>query len=121
MEHLRWGPVAQGLVGPLVVVEQELGAQFPPGSRGVGVSFQVHLLEFTVRHNRSIIKVLSVYRPFPPMLIFTPRSCRTWVNFPLVNWLPWSVLNTSGRPCRNASCKASTHKPASRIVNFQGM
>ena len=31
-------------MGPLVIVEPEVGAQLPPGFPGVGVSFQVHLL-----------------------------------------------------------------------------
>ena len=34
------------------------------------------------------------------MLIFTWWSCSDWVNSPLVNWLPCSVLNTSGLPQR---------------------
>ncbi len=42
------------------------------------------------------------------------RSYRTWVNSRLVNWLPWSVLKTSGWPCPSASLKASTQKSASR-------
>ena len=45
-EHLARDPIALGLMGPLVVVEvvkPEVGAQFPPGFTGVGVSFQVHL------------------------------------------------------------------------------
>ena len=32
------------------------------------------------------------------MLILTPLSSSTRVNSRLVNWLPWSVLNTSGLP-----------------------
>ena len=38
--HLGQRPVAQGLMGPLVIVEPEVGAQLPPGFPGVGVSFQ---------------------------------------------------------------------------------
>ena len=44
MEHLGWGPVAQRLMGPLVVVKPEVGAQLPPGLGGVGVGFQIQLL-----------------------------------------------------------------------------
>ena len=44
VEHLGRCPVAQGLMRSLVVVEPEVGAQFPPGFTGVGVGFQVHLL-----------------------------------------------------------------------------
>ena len=46
VELFGWGPVAQSLMGSLIVVELEVGAQFPPGIRGEGVSFQVHLLVF---------------------------------------------------------------------------
>ena len=28
------------------------------------------------------------YLPLPSLLILTPRSSNTWVNFQLVNWLP---------------------------------
>ena len=51
VEHLGWGPVAQGLMGPLVIVEPEVGAQFPAGVDGVGVSFQVHLDTCVIRWN----------------------------------------------------------------------
>ena len=50
VEHLGWGQVDQGLMGPLVVVEPEVGAQFPAGLCGVGVGFQIHLLLLPVRH-----------------------------------------------------------------------
>jgi len=30
------------------------------------------------------------------MLIWMPASDSAWVNAALVNWLPWSVLKTSG-------------------------
>ena len=43
MDHLGQGPVAQGLMGPLVVVEPEVGSQFPPYFCVVGVGFQVRL------------------------------------------------------------------------------
>ena len=35
--------------------------------------------------------MLSLYLPFPSMLIFTPCSWSSWVK-----WLPWTVLKTSG-------------------------
>ena len=41
VEHLGRRPVAQGLMRSLVVVEPEVGTQFPPGFTGVGVGFQV--------------------------------------------------------------------------------
>ena len=40
VEHLSRSPVAQGLMGPLVVIEPEVDAQFPAG-----------LCAVTVRHN----------------------------------------------------------------------
>ena len=40
VEHLGRGPVAQGLMRSLVVVEPEVGAQFPPSFTGVGANFQ---------------------------------------------------------------------------------
>ena len=66
--------------------------------------------------------MLSLYRPFPSLLIFTPCSGSTWVNSRLVNWLPWSVLpwsvlQTSGWTCASASCKASTQQSASRVLD----
>ena len=39
----RPGPVAQGLMGPQLVVEQEVVFQPPLGLQDVGVGFQVHL------------------------------------------------------------------------------
>ena len=41
VEHLGRCPAAQGLMGPLAVVEPEVGSQFPLGFTGVGVGFQV--------------------------------------------------------------------------------
>ena len=67
------GPDVMGL---LVVVEPEVGAQFPPGFTGVGVGFQVHLL---ILHGvpQPLHEDVVVYRPFPSTLIFTPCSCST--------------------------------------------
>ena len=39
------------------------------------------------------------------------------MNSRLVNWLPWSVLNTSGWPRPRASSSASAQKPASRVLD----
>ena len=61
--------------------------------------------------------MLSVYRPFPSLLIFTPCSWSAWVNSRLVNWQPWSVLQISGWTCPNASFKASTQQSASRVLD----
>ena len=38
------------------------------------------------------------------------------MNSQLVNWLPWSVLNTSGLPLPRASSSASEQKPASGVL-----
>ena len=116
VEHLGWCPVAQGLMGPQMVVEPEVILQSFTGFVAVGVSLQVHLLVLHVRHSRST-KTLSEYRPFPSMLILTPRSCRTSVNSRLVNWLPWSVLDTSGFLRARASSSASAQKLASRVLD----
>ena len=39
------------------------------------------------------------------------------MNSGLVNWLPWSVLNTSGFPRACTCCKASMQKPASSALD----
>ena len=70
VEHLGRCPVAQSLMGSLIVVELEVGARFPPGIRGVRVSFQVHPSYFTALHYRAT-NMLSGYCRFPSMLIFT--------------------------------------------------
>ena len=62
--------------------------------------------------------MLSWYLPLPSMLIFTPRSWSICVNSRLVNWLPWSVLNTSGVPWFRASPSASAQKPVSRVLDY---
>jgi hypothetical protein len=51
------------------------------------------------------------------MLIWTPASWRTAVKAVPVNWLPWSVLQMSGLPCRaNASSRAATQKSAVIVI-----
>ena len=40
-------------MGPLVIVESEVGAQLPSGLDGVGVSFQVHLDTCNLEHSTS--------------------------------------------------------------------
>ena len=61
--------------------------------------------------------MLSVYLPFPSMLMLTPCSSKSSVKPSLVNWLPWSVLKTSGFPLPSASSKVSTQKSASRVLD----
>src|SRR5271165_3956885 len=52
------------------------------------------------------------------MLIVTPWRCRVPVKSSLVNWLPWSVLNISGRPYRqSASSRASTQNSAPSVFD----
>ena len=60
--------------------------------------------------------MLSTYLPFPSMLILTPLRSRSPENPSPMNWLPWSVLKTSGVSVTNASSKASTQKSASRVL-----
>ena len=39
------------------------------------------------------------------------------LNSRLVDWLPWSVLNTSGLPRPNASVRAWTLKQSSKVLD----
>ena len=61
--------------------------------------------------------MLPVYLPFRSMLMLTPCSSKSSVKPSLVNWLPWSVLKTSGFPLLSASSKVSTQKSASRVLD----
>jgi hypothetical protein len=52
------------------------------------------------------------------MLILIRLSDSRRMNGALVNWLPWSVLKISGRPCRaSASSTASRQKSTSRLID----
>jgi hypothetical protein len=52
------------------------------------------------------------------MLIATLWRSRVPVKSSLVNWLPWSVLKISGRPCRaSASSRASTQNSAPSVFD----
>ena len=45
-------------------------------------------------------------------------ACKRPVKAKLVNWLPWSVLNISGLPCRaRASSSVSVQKLASSVFD----
>jgi len=62
--------------------------------------------------------MLSMQRPLPSMLIVTPWSFRALMKSSLVNWLPWSVLNISGRSQRaSASSSAATQKSAPSVFD----
>ncbi len=98
-------------MGPLGVVEAEVGVEPGLGLPSAGVGLKYTSSYFTVRHSLST-KMLSMYRPFPSVLILTPWLTRRAVKPSLVNWLPWSVLKTSGFPLLRASSKASTQKLA---------
>lgn len=51
------------------------------------------------------------------MLMAMSSRLRTFVKTSLVNWLPWSLLNTSGLPCsRKASSSQSTQNAASMLL-----
>jgi len=52
------------------------------------------------------------------MLILIAFPDSRSVNAALVNWLPWSVLKISGRPCRaNASSSASRQNSTSMLID----
>ena len=52
------------------------------------------------------------------MLIRTPASSSGRRNASLVNWLPWSVFEINGVPCRrSASSTALTQKPTSIVLS----
>ena len=52
------------------------------------------------------------------MLMAIPALSSTLVKSWLVNCEPWSVLKTSGRPCRaKASSSASTQNAASKVID----
>ena len=52
------------------------------------------------------------------MLIAMAFAISMPVNAALVNWLPWSVLKISGRPCRaSASSTASRQKSTSIVID----
>src|SRR3982751_4308224 len=54
--------------------------------------------------------------PLPSMLMTIPALSSTLVKSWLVNCEPWSVLKTSGRPCRaSASSSASMQNAASKV------
>src|SRR5947199_198482 len=71
---------------------------------------------FTVRHSRST-KTLSRQRPRPSMLTATPADSSRPVHACAVNCTPWSVLNTSGCPRRNASSNISRQKEPSSVFD----
>ncbi len=51
------------------------------------------------------------------MLMVMPSRLSTPINASLVNWEPWSLLNTSGLPCRRkASSRQSTQNTASMLL-----
>lgn len=116
MEHRGRGPVAQDLMGSLVVVEPKGVVKSPLGLEDVGAGLQLHLV---VRHRppQPLHEDMPEYRPFPSILILTPRSCRTAVNAQLVNWRHWSVLKTIGWPLPGASSSTPAQEPFSRVLD----
>ena len=51
------------------------------------------------------------------MLMAMASRFTTSVKASLVNWLPWSLLNTSGLPCsRKESSRQSTQNAASMLL-----
>jgi hypothetical protein len=59
-----------------------------------------------------------VAHPPPPFIeMRTPASISTPVKAVPVNWLPWSVLKSSGRPKRaSASSSAETQNETSMVL-----
>ena len=73
-ERLGRGPVAQGLMGPQVILEPEVGSQFPSGLDGVEVGFEVDLLVLhrppqPLHEDVVLIPSLPVHADLHPMLL----------------------------------------------------
>jgi len=77
------------------------------------IAFCINLFILQVLQNRSM-KILSITRPLPSMLIFIFFPRRIEVNSRLVNCVPWSVLKYTGFASPRASFKASQQKSAKR-------
>ena len=116
MEHLGRGPVAQGLMGSLVIVEPDVGSHFPPCLGGVGVGFQVHLLVLQRPPQPLHLDVVGV-PALPVHADLHPVFLQHLGELQAGKRLPWSVLQTSGWTCSSASCKASTQQSASRVLD----
>ena len=100
----------------LVVVEPEVGAQFPPGFTGVDVGFQVHLLILhcapqTLHEDVVGVPSLPVHTDFHPVFLQHMGELQAGELAAL------SVLKTFGWPCLSASLKASTQKSASNVLD----
>ncbi|TWI18477.1 helix-turn-helix protein [Bradyrhizobium yuanmingense] len=64
------------------------------------------------------MNTLSIQRPRPSIEILTPVAASVPMKAALVNWLPWSVLNISGRPKRaKASSSADTQNDVSIVFD----
>src|SRR6516162_5655207 len=109
--------VAEALVLALFVIEAEPGANAGLCLGDTGIGMQVTSSYFRLRHNRSM-KMLSIQRPLPSMLIVIPHRSSTAMNSVSVNWQPWSVLKISGRPYpASASSRASMQKSAPSVFD----
>ena len=69
-----------------------------------------------IRHKRSV-KILSKKCPFPFMLILIPAADKRSVNASLVNWQPWSLLQSRARHSRQP---ALTMHGNTGMAGFQG-
>jgi hypothetical protein len=106
VENLGWGPVAQGLMGPLVVVKTEVGVEAGSGLPSVRVGFQVDLL---VLHrapqplHKEIIRVppLPVHADLDSVLL---QEAGERLAGKLAHW---SVLKISGLSRPSATSNAS--------------
>ncbi len=112
------------LMRSVVVVEPEVGAQFPPGFTGVGVGFQVHLLVLH-RASQPLHEDVVGVAPLPVHADLDRMVLKDLDELPagelaapcLRRGRLWSVLNTSGVPWSRASFRASAQKPVSRVLD----
>lgn len=83
------------------------------GHAVVGARIGLYLI---ARHSRST-KTFSRQAPLPSILMDTLAAASTPVNSRLMNWLPWSMLKISGRPClARASSSDATQNAASIVI-----
>jgi len=106
------GAVAERLVWPSVVVNSDPFGDSSARLATIWVAFRTDV--FVLQAAPQLLDEHVVQRPRPPIEIWTPARSSVLVKLMLVNWLPWSVLKTSGRPKRaSASSSAETQNFAS--------
>jgi len=73
---------------------------------------------FTLRHNRSIIR-LSIHRPRPSMLTDVPADSTASRNTSPVNCAPWSLLEMSGTRFPAVSVRSQARTQNSLSIVFE--